>query len=103
MASAPRVDGLAEFLQFAFSGLTVGAIYALVALGFTLIFNSSDVVNFAQGEFVMLGGMVTVFRRSSRRAVAARGAASDPRGGRCRIAAASLGHRAGARRVSRSR
>jgi branched-chain amino acid transport system permease protein len=52
---------LAEFLQFAFSGLTVGAIYALVALGFTLIYNSSDVVNFAQGEFVMLGGMMTVF------------------------------------------
>jgi branched-chain amino acid transport system permease protein len=52
---------LAEFLQFAFSGLTVGAIYALVALGFTLIYNSSDVINFAQGEFVMLGGMVTVF------------------------------------------
>lgn len=52
---------MAEFLQFAFSGLTVGAIYALVALGFTLIYNASDVVNFAQGEFVMLGGMVTVF------------------------------------------
>ena len=51
---------MAEFLQFAFSGLTVGAIYALVALGFTLIYNASDVVNFAQGEFVMLGGMVTV-------------------------------------------
>ncbi|HZD88853.1 MAG TPA: branched-chain amino acid ABC transporter permease [Pseudolabrys sp.] len=48
-------------LQFAFSGLTVGAIYALVALGFTLIYNASDVINFAQGEFVMLGGMVTVF------------------------------------------
>ncbi|HVZ54991.1 MAG TPA: branched-chain amino acid ABC transporter permease [Pseudolabrys sp.] len=52
---------MAELLQFAFSGLTVGAIYALVALGFTLIFNASDVINFAQGEFVMLGGMVTVF------------------------------------------
>lgn len=52
---------MAEFLQFAFSGLTVGAVYALVALGFTLIYNSSDVVNFAQGEFVMLGGMTTVF------------------------------------------
>jgi branched-chain amino acid transport system permease protein len=52
---------VAEFLQFAFSGLTVGAIYALVALGFTLIYNASGVVNFAQGEFVMLGGMVTVF------------------------------------------
>lgn len=52
---------MSEFLQFFFSGLTVGAVYALVALGFTLIYNASDVVNFAQGEFVMLGGMVTVF------------------------------------------
>ena len=52
---------MSEFLQFLFSGLTVGAIYALVAVGFTLIYNASDVINFAQGEFVMLGGMVTVF------------------------------------------
>lgn len=50
-----------EFIQFLVGGLTVGAVYALVALGFTLIYNASDVVNFAQGEFVMLGGMVTVF------------------------------------------
>lgn len=48
-------------LQFIFSGVTVGAVYALVALGFTIIYNASDVVNFAQGEFVMLGGMITVF------------------------------------------
>lgn len=48
-------------MQFVFSGVTVGAVYALVALGFTLIYNASDVVNFAQGEFVMLGGMITVF------------------------------------------
>jgi branched-chain amino acid transport system permease protein len=52
---------MAEFLQFAFSGLTVGAVYALVAVGFTLIYNASGVINFAQGEFVMLGGMATVF------------------------------------------
>ncbi len=52
---------LSEFLQFMMSGLTVGAVYALVALGFTIIYNASDVVNFSQGEFVMLGGMVTVF------------------------------------------
>jgi len=52
---------MSEFVQFLFSGLTVGAVYALVALGFTLIYNASDVINFAQGEFVMLGGMVTVF------------------------------------------
>ena len=52
---------MSSFVQFLVSGLTVGAVYALVALGFTLIYNASDVVNFAQGEFVMLGGMVTVF------------------------------------------
>ena len=52
---------MSELLQFVFSGLTVGAVYALVALGFTLIYNSCDVINFAQGEFVMLGGMTTVF------------------------------------------
>jgi branched-chain amino acid transport system permease protein len=52
---------MAEFLQFVFSGLTVGAVYGLVAIGFTLIYNAADVVNFAQGEFVMLGGMTTVF------------------------------------------
>ena len=52
---------MTELLQFTFSGLTFGAVYALVALGFTLIYNSCDVINFAQGEFVMLGGMTTVF------------------------------------------
>jgi branched-chain amino acid transport system permease protein len=43
-----------EFVQFAFAGLTIGAVYALVALGFTLIYNASDVVNFAQGAAVGL-------------------------------------------------
>lgn len=52
---------LAQFLQFLFSGITVGAVYALSALGFTLIYNSSNVINFAQGEFIMLGGMLAVF------------------------------------------
>ena len=51
---------LAQFLQFLFSGLTVGATYALAALGFTLIYNASHVINFAQGEFIMLGGMLAV-------------------------------------------
>jgi branched-chain amino acid transport system permease protein len=52
---------LSQFLQFMFSGVTVGATYALAALGFTLIYNASRVINFAQGEFIMLGGMLTVF------------------------------------------
>ncbi|HXZ52145.1 MAG TPA: branched-chain amino acid ABC transporter permease [Burkholderiales bacterium] len=50
----------AQLLQFLFAGLTAGAIYALVALGFSIIYNSSQVINFAQGEFVMIGGMATV-------------------------------------------
>ena len=45
--------------QYVLSGLTAGAIYALVALGFTIIYNASHVINFAQGEFVMIGGMAT--------------------------------------------
>ena len=49
----------AELAQFLLSGLTVGAIYALVALGFCIIYNASHVINFAQGEFVMIGGMAT--------------------------------------------
>ena len=52
---------MAEFLQYLFSGITVGSTYALAALGFTLIYNSSNVINFAQGEFIMLGGMLAVY------------------------------------------
>lgn len=52
---------MAELLQFLFSGLTVGATYALVALGFVIIYNASGVINFAQGEFVMAGGMASAF------------------------------------------
>ena len=49
-----------EFLQYLFTGITIGATYALIALGFTLIYNASHVINFAQGEFLMIGGMTTV-------------------------------------------
>ena len=49
----------AQFVQSLLSGLTTGAIYALVALGFAIIYNASRVINFAQGEFVMIGGMAT--------------------------------------------
>ena len=50
----------AQLAQYLLSGVTIGAIYALVALGFSIIFNASHVINFAQGEFVMIGGMATV-------------------------------------------
>jgi branched-chain amino acid transport system permease protein len=49
---------LDQLLQFGVSGVTAGSIYALVALGFTLIFNATGIINFAQGQFVMLGGLI---------------------------------------------
>lgn len=49
---------LSIILQFIFSGITVGSIYAIVAIGFNIIYNATGIINFAQGEFVMLGGML---------------------------------------------
>ncbi|HRD50374.1 MAG: branched-chain amino acid ABC transporter permease [Candidatus Competibacter sp.] len=49
-----------QLLQFLVTGITVGSLYALVGLGFAIIYNASDVVNFAQGEFVMLGAMMAI-------------------------------------------
>lgn len=48
------------FLQLLLSGLVVGSIYALVGLGFVIIYKSSSILNFAQGEFLMLGAYVCV-------------------------------------------
>ncbi|UJQ94113.1 branched-chain amino acid ABC transporter permease [Mariluticola halotolerans] len=45
---------MAEFLQIMISGLAAGAVYALAAVGFTLLWQASQAINFAQGEFVML-------------------------------------------------
>src|SRR3972149_7724685 len=45
-------------LQLVISGLVVGSIYAAVALGFTIIYKATRVVNFAQGEFLMMGAYV---------------------------------------------
>jgi len=49
-----------DFLQFLIAGCTIGSIYALVAIGFSVIFNATRIVNFAQGEFLMIGGMSAV-------------------------------------------
>ncbi|MBE0479879.1 MAG: branched-chain amino acid ABC transporter permease [Dehalococcoidia bacterium] len=48
-----------QFMQYLVSGLTQGSIYALVALGFTIIYAVTRIINFAQGEFVMIGGMLS--------------------------------------------
>ena len=48
-------------LQFIFAGVTYGMMYAIVAIGFNIIYNTTGIINFAQGEFVMLGGLLMVW------------------------------------------
>jgi len=52
------VEWYNQLFQYLISGITTGAIYALVALGFTIIYNATEIINFTQGEFVMLGAMI---------------------------------------------
>jgi len=49
-----------QILQYTLSGLSTGAIYALIGIGFSIIYNATGIINFAQGEFVMLGGLLTL-------------------------------------------
>ena len=55
------MDSSRQLVQYILTGLSNGAIYALIGFGFSMIFNATGIINFAQGEFVMLGGMLTVF------------------------------------------
>jgi len=50
-----------QLFQYLITGITVGSVYAMVAVGFNIIYNVTEIINFAQGEFVMLGGLIMVF------------------------------------------
>jgi branched-chain amino acid transport system permease protein len=54
-----------QLTQYVLSGFSTGAIYALIGFGFAIIYNSTSIINFAQGEFVMLGGMLSYFFQST--------------------------------------
>jgi branched-chain amino acid transport system permease protein len=49
-----------QSLQYCLSGITVGSIYAVVAIGFNIIYNTTGIINFAQGEFVVIGAMTAI-------------------------------------------
>lgn len=49
-----------QLVQYLITGLTVGSIYAMVAIGFNIIYNVTEIINLAQGEFVVLGGLTMV-------------------------------------------
>ncbi len=55
-----QVSGLTDIIQFMVLGVQRGAIYAMVAMGFNIIYNATGIINFAQGEFVVLGGLMMV-------------------------------------------
>jgi branched-chain amino acid transport system permease protein len=55
------MEDFRQIIQYTLTGLSNGAIYALIGFGFAVIFNATGIINFAQGEFVMLGGMATLF------------------------------------------
>jgi branched-chain amino acid transport system permease protein len=50
----------ATFIQYCLSGLTQGSVYAIVAIGFNIIYNTTGIINFAQGEFVIVGAMASI-------------------------------------------
>jgi branched-chain amino acid transport system permease protein len=50
-----------QIIQFLLTGITIGTIYGMVGLGFNIIYNATGIINFAQGEFVMLGGMFMIW------------------------------------------
>jgi branched-chain amino acid transport system permease protein len=52
--------GAGQIVQYLLAGIATGSVYAVVAIGFTIIYNATGVINFAQGEFLMLGGMIAV-------------------------------------------
>ncbi len=54
-----------QIIQYLVTGLTLGSIYAMVGLGFTIIYNATAIINLAQGEFVMFGGLIMVFLTST--------------------------------------
>lgn len=59
-AAMEKITLASQLFQYLITGLTVGSIYAMVALGFNIIYNVTEIINLAQGEFVMLGGLIMV-------------------------------------------
>lgn len=54
------MTGLELFFQYIVAGLTRGSIYAVIAIGFNIIYNCTGIINFAQGEFVVLGALIGI-------------------------------------------
>src|SRR3954453_4911655 len=55
------IDAMQQFLQQLINGLSVGAVYALIAVGYTMVYGILKLINFAHGDVFMVGAMVSLF------------------------------------------
>lgn len=55
-----QIGAASVLFQYLITGVTIGSVYAMVAVGFNIIYNVTEIINFAQGEFVVLGGLIMV-------------------------------------------
>src|SRR5215475_6095871 len=51
-------DDAAFFIDLVLNGASIGLMYSLIALGFVLVYKATDAINFAQGEFIMISGLI---------------------------------------------
>ena len=51
-------NSVSSFISFVFSGISLGSIYALIALGYTMVYGIAKMLNFAHGDVIMIGGYI---------------------------------------------
>src|SRR5512146_3195525 len=51
---------LSQVVQYCLAGITVGSVYAITAIGFNIIYCTTGIINFAQGEFLIVGAMTAI-------------------------------------------
>ena len=54
-----------EFLSYLISGISLGSVYAIIALGYTMVYGIAKMLNFAHGDVIMVGGYVSLMRMSA--------------------------------------
>src|SRR5271165_5750665 len=64
--SSPMSQQLQQFLQQFINGLSIGAIYALIAVGYTMVYGVLQLINFAHGDVFMVGAMVALYAATGR-------------------------------------
>ena len=54
-----------EFLSYLISGISLGSIYAIIALGYTMVYGIAKMLNFAHGDVIMIGGYISLIAMTS--------------------------------------